>query len=167
MRDLVEVLQNYNVFGEVISTTQGPLLEITEFKPAPGTKLKTITTSLEDIRRELGATSLHVEPNVDTNSLLFEYPKDNFDTVDFNEVLLSNKAKTAKEKYALPICIGATIKGEPLFQDLAKMPHLLVGGTTGSGKSVGLNTFILSLISSKKPSELKFVLIEWRIIEFS
>ncbi len=167
MRDLVEVLQNYNVFGEVISTTQGPLLEITEFKPAPGTKLKTITTSLEDIRRELGVTSLHVEPNVDTNSLLFEYPKDNFDTVDFNEVLLSNKAKTAKEKYALPICIGATIKGEPLFQDLAKMPHLLVGGTTGSGKSVGLNTFILSLISSKKPSELKFVLIDPKKIEFT
>ena len=167
MRDLLEVLHNYNILGEVLSTTYGPLLEIIEFKPAPGTKLKTITTIKEDIRRELGVSSLHIEPSTDSNSLLFEYPKDTFDTIDFNEVLLSNKAKLAKEKYALPICVGATIKGEPLFQDLAKIPHLVVGGTTGSGKSVGLNTFILSLIASKKPSELKLVLIDPKKIEFT
>jgi len=167
MADLETTLQNYGINGKIISETRGPLLKIVEFEPAPGTKLKTITTSIEDIRRELGVSSLRVEPAEEGNAILFEIPADNFETVDFKAILASEAFKKAAGKYALPICLGADIKGEPLFADLAKMPHLLIGGTTGSGKSVGLNTFILSLIAAKKPTEVKFVMIDPKKIEFS
>ena len=167
MANLKTVLQNYAISGEIINETRGPLLKIIEFEPAPGTKLKNITTALEDIRRELGTTSLRVEPAESSNAILFEFPAEHFETVDFQQILNSAEFEKAKEKYALPICLGADIKGTPMFADLAKMPHLLIGGTTGSGKSVGLNTFMLSLISAKKPADLKFVLIDPKKIEFS
>ena len=167
MANLKTVLQNYAISGEIINETRGPLLKIIEFEPAPGTKLKNITTALEDIRRELGTTSLRVEPAESSNAILFEFPAENFETVNFKQILNSAEFEKAKEKYALPICLGADIKGTPIFADLAKMPHLLIGGTTGSGKSVGLNTFMLSLISAKKPADLKFVLIDPKKIEFS
>ena len=167
MPELESVLKNYDIKGKVTDQTRGPLLNIITFEPAPGTKLKNINTSIEDIRRELGVSSLRVEPEESGNALLFEIPADKFETVDFKEILDSAEFKKAKEKYALPICMGADIKGTPIFADLAKMPHLLIGGTTGSGKSVGLNTFILSLIAAKKPSEVKFVMIDPKKIEFS
>lgn len=167
MSNLAKVLENYSISGKVVNEKRGPLLNIIEFEPAPGTKLKNITTSIEDIRRELGVTSLRVEPAEEGNTLLFEIPADKFETVDFKEILSSEAFAKAKSKYALPICLGADITGEPLFADLAKMPHLLIGGTTGSGKSVGMNTFVLSLIAAKKPSEVKFVMIDPKKIEFS
>lgn len=167
MADLETVLRNYNIKGEMTGKTRGPLLKIMEFTPAPGTKLKNITASLEDIRRELGVSSLRVEPSDTDNTILFEIPAENFETVDFNEIIDSAEFKKASQKYALPICLGADIKGTPVFADLAKMPHMLIGGTTGSGKSVGLNTFILSLVAAKKPTEIKFVMIDPKKIEFS
>ena len=166
MADLENVLKNYTISGEITNETRGPLLRIIEFTPAPGTKLKNITMSLEDIRRELGVSSLRVEPAETGNSILFEIPAENFETVDFNRILNSEEFEKAKGKYALPICLGADIKGTPVFADLAKMPHMLIGGTTGSGKSVGLNTFILSLIAAKKPADVKFVMIDPKKIEF-
>jgi len=167
MPDLENVLRNYGINGEIINKTRGPLLNIIEFAPAPGTKLKNITASLEDIRRELGVASLRVEPAENDNAILFEIPAENFETIDFKEILSSKEFNKASEKYALPICLGADIKGTPVFADLAKMPHLLIGGATGSGKSVGLNTFILSLVAAKKPADVKFVMIDPKKIEFS
>ncbi len=167
MANLESVLKNYTISGEIINETRGPLLKIIEFEPAPGTKLKNITMSLEDIRRELGVASLRVEPAETGNALLFEIPAENFETVDFKRMLDSEEFEKAKSKYALPICLGADIKGTPVFADLAKMPHMLIGGTTGSGKSVGLNTFMLSLIAAKKPADLKFVMIDPKKIEFT
>ena len=167
MANLESVLKNYTISGEIINETRGPLLKIIEFEPAPGTKLKNITMSLEDIRRELGVASLRVEPAETGNTLLFEIPAENFETVDFKRMLDSEEFAKAKTKYALPICLGADIKGTPVFADLAKMPHMLIGGTTGSGKSVGLNTFMLSLIAAKKPADLKFVMIDPKKIEFT
>ena len=167
MADLEDVLENYGIKGDIIDETRGPLLKIIEFEPAAGTKLKNITTSLEDIRREMGVSSLRVEPSENSNSLLFEIPAANFETVDFKEILSSEEFAKAAQKYKLPICMGADIKGNPVFADLTKMPHLLIGGTTGSGKSVGLNTFILSLIAAKRPGEVKFVMIDPKKIEFS
>lgn len=167
MPELENVLSNYAISGKVVGETRGPLLNIITFEPAPGTKLKNINASLEDIRRELGVTSLRVEPEENGSALLFEIPAEKFETVDFKAILSSAEFKKAAEKYALPICMGADIKGTPIFADLAKMPHLLIGGTTGSGKSVGLNTFILSLIAAKKPADVKFVMIDPKKIEFS
>jgi len=167
MANLTTVLKNYGIEGEMTGETRGPLLNIIEFAPAAGTKLKNITAALEDIRREMGVTSLRVEPSETSNTLLFEIPADKFETVDFKEILTSEDFEKAAQKYKLPICLGADIRGTPVFADLAKMPHLLIGGTTGSGKSVGLNTFILSLIAAKKPAEAKFVMIDPKKIEFN
>ena len=167
MADLETVLQNYEIKGEMTGETRGPLLKILEFTPAPGTKLKNILASAEDIRRELGVTSLRVEPAETGNNILFEIPAESFETVDFKKIIDSEQFEKAAKKYTLPICLGADIKGTPVFADLAKMPHMLIGGTTGSGKSVGLNTFILSLVAAKKPADVKFVMIDPKKIEFS
>lgn len=167
MRNLTEVLKNYGINGEVIGQTRGALLEIIEFQPAAGTKLKNITAVIDDVRREMGVSSLRVEPATESNALLFELPAESFETVDFSTLLQGEEFANAKKKYTLPLIMGVDIKGKPVIADLAKMPHLLIGGTTGSGKSVGLNTFILSLIAAKKPDEVKFVMIDPKKIEFS
>lgn len=167
MRDLLEVLKNYNINGTISRQTRGPLLEIIEFEPAAGTKLKNIAAVSEDIRRELGVSSLRIEPAPTGSAILFQVPAASFETVDFKKLLTTPEFAAAKEKQTLPLIMGADIKGAPIIADLAKMPHLLIGGTTGSGKSVGLNSFILSLIAAKKPAEVKFVLIDPKRIEFS
>lgn len=165
MQNLEEVLSHYGVKGTFAGTEEGPLVVLAKFLPAAGTKLKNIVASMDDIARELGTTSLRVETIENTNLIGFEFPKEQFDTVDFTSIIKSQEF--AKAKGELPICLGADILGTPQFADLAKMPHLLVAGTTGSGKSVGLNTFVLSLIARKKPSELKLVMIDPKRIEFS
>lgn len=165
MTELEEVLSHYGISGKEQGINQGPLITQIVFTPDAGTKIKNITAHIDDIARELKLKSLRVEPIEDSDSLGFEIPNDKFETVDFKAILAGDEFKNAKG--ALPICLGADITGKPLFADLAKMPHLLVAGTTGSGKSVGLNTFVLSLIARKKPTELKLVMIDPKRIEFS
>ena len=167
MKDLQHILQNYGVSGEVVSISKGPLLEMTEVKLAPGSKIKNLLTLKDDIQRELGVSSLSIAQHPNNTSVWFEYPCSDFEVIDFNKVLVSEEFQIAKDNHTLPICLGVDIYGNPCVKDLSKMPHLLVGGTTGSGKSVGLNTFILSLIVSKTPEEVKFVLIDPKKIEFS
>ena len=163
MTHFEEVLSHYGFSGEVIAEHDGPLLKQIEFLPAAGSKVKNIEAVLDDIARELGVSSLRVDMIEGTNHLGFELPQDEFKTVDFH-AMMENAGHVKGE---LPICMGADILGRPVFADLAKMPHLLVGGTTGSGKSVGLNTFILSLMAAKKPNELKFIMVDPKRIEFS
>lgn len=163
MQDFEEVLSHYGIKGQVVAEHEGPLLKQIEFLPATGSKVKNIEAVLDDIARELGVSSVRVDMVEGTNHLGFELPQDEFKTVDFNEIM----GKAGRVKGELPICLGADILGHPIFADLAKMPHLLVGGTTGSGKSVGLNTFILSLMAVKRPSELKFIMVDPKRIEFS
>lgn len=165
MQNLVEVLSHYGIKGEFKQLNTGPLVNQAEFLPEPGTKLKNIVNSLDDIARELGVNSLRVGPVENSNTIGFEYPKESFDTVDFQKILSSDEFLSAKGN--LPICLGVNIAGIPQFADLSKMPHLLVAGTTGSGKSVGLNTFVLSLIARKNPDELKLVMIDPKRIEFA
>lgn len=165
MNKMEEILKYYGVEGQIVRTTEGPLVKLVEFRPKPGTKLKNITASLEDIARELGAPSLRVDSIEENGTIGFELPTETPQTVDFENLLQSSEFITAKGK--LPLILGVDITGAPVIADLAKMPHLLVAGTTGSGKSVGLNTFILSLIAKKKPADLKFVLIDPKRIEFS
>ncbi len=166
MDKLVDTLKNYGISGEVVEEKKGPLLDVTVFAPAAGTKLKNIVASVEDIRRELGVASLRVEPDENSNAILFEMPRKEPETIDFKAILQSESFKKAAEKYQLPICLGVNIVGEPQYADLAKMPHLLVAGTTGSGKSVGLNTFVLSLVAARTPEEVKFVMVDPKKIEF-
>ena len=165
MHNLKEVLAHYGVGGQVTNINHGPLITRIEFKPAPGTKIKTVTSALEDISRELGAPSLRVEAVEENGTLGFELPADVPQTVDFQKLLATQEFLSAEG--ALPLILGVDVTGAPVIADLAKMPHLLVAGTTGSGKSVGLNTFILSLIARKKPADLKLVLIDPKKIEFS
>ncbi|MBR5154225.1 MAG: DNA translocase FtsK [Alphaproteobacteria bacterium] len=167
MTDLQSILSNYGIKGEEVSITRGPLLEIKEFKLAPGSKIKNLLSLKDDIKRELKVSSLDILQHSSNSSVCFEYPLSSFQTVDFSQILNSQDFVNAKDCYSLPICIGVDVYGRPLIKDLVKMPHLLVGGTTGSGKSVGLNTFIMSLISSKTPQELKLVLIDPKKIEFA
>ena len=165
MESLTDVLRHYGIVGEVTAVHEGPLVKQIEFLPEAGTKLKTVSASLPDIARELKVSSLRVEPVEGADTLGFEIPADEFKTVDFAALLASTDFENAKG--ALPLCLGVDITGRPVIADLAKMPHLLIGGTTGSGKSVGLNTFILSLIAKKLPSMLKLVLIDPKRIEFA
>lgn len=165
MQNLEKILEHYGVKGKIVKENEGPLIKQIEFLPSAGTKVKNIINSLDDIARELGVNSLRVEPIENSNNLGFEIPRDDIQTVDFNQILNSGAFDEAKGD--LPLCLGVDITGTPFFADLAKMPHLLIAGTTGSGKSVGLNTFILSLIKEKTPDEVKFVLIDPKRIEFS
>ena len=165
MAELIEVLSHYNVFGEIAETIQGPLITQIKFKPQAGTKLKNITSSIEDIAREAGLKGLRVSNVCEDNCIGFEVPNETLKTVPLNNIL--NSAEFKSQNGALPINLGVKIDGTPLFADLAKMPHLLVAGATGSGKSVGLNAFIVSLIEAKRSHELKFVLIDPKRIEFS
>ncbi|MCQ2741237.1 MAG: hypothetical protein MJ210_03880 [Alphaproteobacteria bacterium] len=165
MTELEEVLSHYGVEGKEIGIEQGPLIRQIIFEPKAGTKIKNITAHLEDIAREMKLKALRVEPVENSNCLGFEIPADEFQTVDFKTILASEEFKSAKG--ALPICLGVDITGKPQFADLAKMPHLLIAGTTGSGKSVGLNTFVLSLIARKAPKDLKLVMIDPKRIEFA
>ena len=165
MQNLEEVLNHYGISGKIVAVTEGPLVTLVEFLPAAGTKLKNITASLDDIARELGAPSLRVEALEENGTIGFELPTAHMQTVDFKTLLAA--PEFLQNNGALPIILGVDIKGRPVIADLAKMPHLLAAGTTGSGKSVGLNTFILSLIAKHKPADLKLVLIDPKRIEFS
>lgn len=164
MHLIEEILTHYGIRGQVIRENEGPLLKQIEFLPEAGTKLRNILAAEDDIAREMGVSSLRVEALEGSNAIAFEIPAEEMKTVDFQEILRLPVWDGLTE--TLPVCLGVDVGGKPVFADLAKMPHLLVAGTTGSGKSVGLNTFILSLMRAKKPSELKFVLIDPKRIEF-
>ena len=165
MFDLEEILSHYGVFGKVEGESVGPLIKQIRFKPKAGTKMKNITSAIDDIAREMGVKNLRVSNVCEGGCIGFEIANDVFETVPLENVLDSKEVLQAKG--ALPINLGVAIDGSPVFADLAKMPHLLVAGATGSGKSVGLNAFIISLIKRKKPEELKFVMIDPKRIEFS
>ncbi len=165
MSDLEEVLAHYDVKGKVEGTSKGPLISQIRFKPNPGTKIKNITSSLDDIAREMGLKNLRISNVCEGGCIGFEIPNDELQTTPLLNILQSPEFENAKG--ALPISLGVNIKGEPVFANLAKMPHLLVAGATGSGKSVGLNAFIISLIKRLKPADLKFVMIDPKRIEFS
>ena len=143
MQDLTEILSHYGVKGEVTGINVGPMVQQIEFLPEAGTKIKSITASLSDIAREMGVSSLRVEPIAGTSKLGFEIPAEKMQTVDFVKIIESEEFQSVKGD--LPICLGVDIAGRPVYADLAKMPHLLIAGTTGSGKSVGRQMVIQQL----------------------
>ena len=163
--ELPEVLKNFGFSGEVENISYGPLVTIAEVMLSKGSKLSALEKIIKDISRELGLSGVRVSAVPNSQLIAFELPSENRKSVDFAPITQSEEF--LKSSYALPICVGVDMRGKTVLRDLAKMPHLLVSGTTGSGKSVGLNSFIMSLIAKKQPSELQFVLIDPKRIEFS
>lgn len=162
---LTETLSHFGIKGSIGEIFEGPLITDVQFKLNTGTKFSTVENSIKDIARELGVSGIRVAPVVNSTYISFEIPRPKAQTIDFVPLLKSEEFIDAGG--ALPILVGVNMHGKPVVKDLAKMPHLLVAGTTGSGKSVGLNAFILSLMAKKQPDELKLILVDPKRIEFS
>lgn len=162
---LQRILANFGITGSVGKITDGPLVTEVEYKLPEGFQFSRLQKFERDIGRELGVTGVRVSEIANSIYVQIEVPQQEPQSVAFDPLLYS--AEFLKANYALPICLGVNMTGTPVMKDLSKMPHLLVAGTTGSGKSVGLNSFIVSLIHKKSPDELKFVLIDPKRIEFS
>ncbi|MBP5352483.1 MAG: hypothetical protein J6Y91_01795 [Alphaproteobacteria bacterium] len=161
---LPKTLAHFNIFGEVGEVFDGPLITEIYFKLSAGSKFSNVEKMIKDIARELSVSGIRVSEVPNSPYISFEIPQPQAQTVPFAPLVYH--AEFIKSTVALPICVGVNMRGNPVMKDLSKMPHLLVAGTTGSGKSVGLNSFILSLINKKKPEELQFVLIDPKRIEF-
>ncbi|HSG35502.1 MAG TPA: DNA translocase FtsK 4TM domain-containing protein [Sphingomonadaceae bacterium] len=162
-RLLESVLDDFNVKGEITAVRTGPVVTMYELEPAPGVKASRVVGLAEDIARNMSAISARVSPIPGKTVMGIELPNADRQTVSLKEL-------TASEAYAhhkgmLPVILGKDIAGEPIVADLAAMPHLLVAGTTGSGKSVGLNCILLSLLYRFTPRELKLILIDPKILE--
>ncbi|WP_086471428.1 DNA translocase FtsK [Devosia lucknowensis] len=164
-RQLEAVLQDFGVKGDIINVRPGPVVTLFELEPAPGIKSSRVISLADDIARSMSAISARVAVVPGRNAIGIELPNQSRETVYFREMLASSDFEKMKGK--LPICLGKTIGGEPVIADLARMPHLLIAGTTGSGKSVGINTFILSLLYQMTPEQCRMIMIDPKMLELS
>jgi S-DNA-T family DNA segregation ATPase FtsK/SpoIIIE len=164
--DLLEsVLEDFGVRGEIIHVRPGPVVTLYEFEPAPGVKSSRVINLADDIARSMSAISARVAVVPGRNVIGIELPNETRETVYFRELIESDGYRNSS--YKLPLCLGKTIGGEPVIAELAKMPHLLVAGTTGSGKSVAINTMILSLLYRLKPEECRLIMVDPKMLELS
>ncbi len=162
-RLLENVLDDFNVKGEITAVRTGPVVTMYELEPAPGIKASRVIGLAEDIARNMSAISARVSPIPGRTVMGIELPNKDRQVVMLKE--LAACAAFADAKGSLPIILGKDIAGEPVIADLAAMPHLLVAGTTGSGKSVGLNVILLSLLYRFTPGELRLILIDPKVLE--
>ncbi|MEE4318001.1 MAG: DNA translocase FtsK 4TM domain-containing protein [Erythrobacter sp.] len=162
-RLLENVLDDFNVKGEITAVRTGPVVTMYELEPAPGIKASRVVGLAEDIARNMSAISARVSPIPGRTVMGIELPNQDRQVVMLKE--LAACAAFADAKGNLPIILGKDIAGEPVIADLAAMPHLLVAGTTGSGKSVGLNVILLSLLYRFTPAELRLILIDPKVLE--
>ncbi|MCB9992421.1 MAG: DNA translocase FtsK [Hyphomicrobiaceae bacterium] len=164
-RKLESVLQDFGVKGDIINVRPGPVVTLYELEPAPGIKSSRVISLADDIARSMSAVSARVAVVAGRNAIGIELPNKVRETVFLREMLASSDFEKIKGK--LPICLGKTIGGEPVIADLARMPHLLIAGTTGSGKSVAVNTMILSLLYRMTPEECRLIMIDPKMLELS
>jgi DNA segregation ATPase FtsK/SpoIIIE, S-DNA-T family len=162
---LESVLEDFGIRGEIIHVRPGPVVTLYEFEPAPGVKSSRVIGLADDIARSMSALSARVAVVPGRNVIGIELPNATRETVYFSELIDSQDF--SKTGFKLPLCLGKTIGGEPVIAELAKMPHLLVAGTTGSGKSVAINTMILSLIYRLKPEECRLIMVDPKMLELS
>ncbi len=159
------VLEDFNVRGEIVQACPGPVVTLYELEPAPGTKSSRVISLADDIARSMSAISARVAVIPGKNAIGIELPNAKRETVYLRELLASQDFESSKHKLALGL--GKTIGGEPVIVDLARMPHLLVAGTTGSGKSVAINTMILSLLYRLKPEQCRLIMVDPKMLELS
>ncbi len=162
---LQQILRDFGVRGEIIDANPGPVVTLYEFEPAPGVKSSRVIGLADDIARSMSAISARVAVVPGRNVIGIELPNKRRDTVWLRELLASQEFGEARTK--LGIGLGKTIGGEPVIADLARMPHLLVAGTTGSGKSVAINTMILSLLYQHTPEQCRLIMIDPKMLELS
>jgi S-DNA-T family DNA segregation ATPase FtsK/SpoIIIE len=164
-RQLEGVLADFGVQGEVLSARPGPVVTLFEFEPAAGVKSSRVIGLSDDIARTMNATAARVAVIPGRNAIGIELPNAKRETVFLRSLL--NSASFAGTQGDLPLALGETIEGDPFAADLTKMPHLLIAGTTGSGKSVGINAMILSLLYRHTPDECRFIMIDPKMLELS
>ncbi|MGE3870328.1 MAG: DNA translocase FtsK 4TM domain-containing protein, partial [Pseudorhodoplanes sp.] len=160
---LESVLEDFGVKGEIINARPGPVVTLYELEPAPGIKSSRVIGLADDIARSMSAVSARVAVVAGRNAIGIELPNENREKVYLREMLAANEFNNSPTK--LPLCLGKTIGGEPVIVDLARMPHLLIAGTTGSGKSVAINTMILSLVYRLRPEQCRLIMIDPKLLE--
>ncbi|WP_375457124.1 DNA translocase FtsK [uncultured Methylobacterium sp.] len=163
--NLQQTVQDFGVRGDILAVRPGPVVTLYELEPAPGTKSSRVIGLSDDIARSMSAVSARVAVVPGRNVIGIELPNEIRETVFLRELLSAPDFSASKHKLAL--CLGKNIGGEPIIADLARMPHLLVAGTTGSGKSVAINTMILSLLYRMKPEECRLIMVDPKMLELS
>ena len=164
-RMLETVLDDYGVKGEIVSVRPGPVVTMYELEPAPGLKASRVIGLADDIARSMAALSARVSTVPGRSVIGIELPNEKREMVAFREILSSREYEAGNRK--LPLALGKDIGGDPVVANLAKMPHLLIAGTTGSGKSVAINTMILSLLYKLTPEECRMIMIDPKMLELS
>ena len=162
---LEKILMDFGVKGEIQKVSHGPVVTLNEFEPAAGVKVSKIINLSDDIARNTSSESARISTIPGSNTVGIELPNNSRENVYLSEIL--NNADFKKKETKLPIALGKNISGKPIVGDLSSMPHLLIAGTTGSGKSVCINTIILSLLYRHTPERCKFILIDPKMLELS
>ncbi|MCH2546284.1 MAG: DNA translocase FtsK 4TM domain-containing protein [Alphaproteobacteria bacterium] len=162
---LESVLSDFGVNGEIVKVRPGPVVTLYELEPAAGTKSARVIGLADDIARSMSAISARIAVIPGRNAIGIELPNANREMVSFRDMMEDDNFAKGKNKLAL--ALGKDIGGDPVIADLAKMPHLLVAGTTGSGKSVAINTMIASLLYRMTPEECRFIMIDPKMLELS
>tara|TARA_B100000424_G_scaffold256910_1_gene237312 strand:+ start:2273 stop:4363 length:2091 start_codon:yes stop_codon:yes gene_type:complete len=162
---LEKILLDFGVSGSIKKISHGPVVTLNEFEPAAGVKVSKIINLSDDIARNTSSESARISTIPGSNTVGIELPNLSRENVYLSEIL--DKSDFKKKEIKLPIALGKSISGTPIVGDLASMPHLLIAGTTGSGKSVCINTIILSLLYRHAPEKCKFILIDPKMLELS
>ena len=160
-----QILLDFGIDGKIKKINNGPVVSLYEFEPAPGIKVSKIINLSEDLARNTSSTSARVSTIPGKNTIGIEIPNENRESVLLREIISNEKFQ--KKEIKLPIALGKSISGLPIIGDLTTMPHLLIAGTTGSGKSVCINTIIVSLLYKLSPDKCKFILIDPKMLELS
>lgn len=165
VQNLFNKLRVFKIEGDIVRTYSGPVVTTFEFRPAPNVKVSRIQNLQDDLSMALKATSIRIQAPIPGKDVVgIEIPNNKIQTIYLREVFESDEFRSANAH--LPIALGKDVIGNPVIEDLAKLPHLLIAGTTGSGKSVGINAMILSLLYKHTPKELRFIMIDPKFLEF-